>query len=167
MKTQCPHCKQEFQRKSVQKFCSAECAFWSRVEIKNPKECWEWVGGRQWQGYGEFSFEGTHHFAHRFSMLIKEGPSNLDVIHSCDNPPCCNPNHITYGTHKENMEDMCSKGRHVTKKGEEHYRARLTSAQVSDIRRLAANETKTKIASLFGVGRTTISAIVNNRNWRI
>jgi hypothetical protein len=38
-------------------------------------------------------------------------PPGLLVCHSCDNPPCCNPNHFFLGTALDNNGDAKRKGR--------------------------------------------------------
>jgi len=55
--------------------------------------------------------------AHRISYSITRGaiPPGMVLRHSCDNPQCVNPDHLTPGTHKENMRDIVDRGRHWTK----------------------------------------------------
>lgn len=40
-------------------------------------------------------------------------PAGMIVMHTCDNPPCCNPSHLVLGTQAENLADMRAKGRGV------------------------------------------------------
>lgn len=55
----------------------------------------------------------------------------------------------------------------LLRKGESHYAAKLTAADVALVRlRLSAGETQASIASDFGVERTTISAIKTGATWR-
>lgn len=35
----------------------------------------------------------------------------LSLLHSCDNRKCCNVDHLSLGTHSQNMLDMITKGR--------------------------------------------------------
>ena len=92
-----------------------EEAFWSRVKIAGPDECWEWQGKRQKKGYGQLPFTSwENRKAHRYSYYLnidKNFDRSLDVCHSCDNPPCVNPNHLWLGTRKDNLKDMLTKGR--------------------------------------------------------
>jgi hypothetical protein len=57
--------------------------------------------------------DGSRMPAHRFAWLAYKGriPTNLWVLHTCDNPPCVNPDHLFVGTHQDNMRDMKDKGR--------------------------------------------------------
>lgn len=85
--------------------------FWSRVE-KGPA-CWEWVGGRNADGYGEVRADGRMQKAHRVSWALAHGPipPGMHVCHTCDNPPCVNPEHLFLGTNRANMRDRQAKGR--------------------------------------------------------
>jgi HNH endonuclease len=40
-----------------------------------------------------------------------ETPAGLVVMHECDRPGCCNPDHLDIGTQAENQADMAAKGR--------------------------------------------------------
>ena len=54
-----------------------------------------------------------HSWAYANEVAIDNIPEGMWVLHSCDNPPCVNPNHLRIGTPKENNEDMMSRGRQV------------------------------------------------------
>lgn len=49
--------------------------------------------------------------------------------------------------------------------GEKSGTAKLTAAQVAEIRGLIKSEVNREIAERFGVSRSTISAIANRQNW--
>lgn len=79
--------------------------------------CWEWRGATRGNGYGALSLSRygldeapVHRLMYeRFIGLIPDG---LIIRHKCDNPPCCNPDHLEVGTHWDNMQDMVERGRH-------------------------------------------------------
>lgn len=76
--------------------------------------CWLWTGSFFANGYGRFKEIGvTGQKAHRRSYEIHKGkiPEGMYVCHSCDNPPCVNPDHLWLGTNSDNMKDMVRKGR--------------------------------------------------------
>src|SRR5437773_859033 len=87
--------------------------FWGKVQITGPNECWPWTARCLPRGYGQFSVKGTSYFASRicYYIIYHRDPSNENVCHSCDNPPCCNPRHLWKGTQKDNIADCIRKGR--------------------------------------------------------
>jgi len=90
--------------------------FWSKVDVKEPSECWEWQASINKNGYGAFKFDGWMRPASRISWLITNGeiPEGMSVCHKCDNRSCVNPSHLFLGTHQDNMDDMNRKGRYVS-----------------------------------------------------
>lgn len=115
---------QSFAKFQKRRFCSVECynstistqetAEWimSRV-TKVGNGCWVWNGSKTLKGYGRTNFQGRKSHAHRVSYKIFHGPipEGLVIMHSCDNPPCCNPAHLSAGTHRDNVHDAIAKGR--------------------------------------------------------
>lgn len=76
--------------------------------------CWEWSGPRTENGYGSVKVGqaySTTTAAHRLSYEVHHGPipPGLEICHTCDNPPCMNPDHLWAGTHLENMQDRSAK----------------------------------------------------------
>ncbi|MFD5425234.1 HNH endonuclease signature motif containing protein [Streptomyces sp. NPDC127084] len=85
-----------------------------RVDKDGAGGCWIWTAARGDHGYGTLQGDdGRTVGAHRFSYELHHGPipEGLLVMHSCDNPPCVNPDHLSVGTHADNMRDMATKGR--------------------------------------------------------
>jgi hypothetical protein len=81
--------------------------------ISTSEGCWEWTGPKNNRGYGYFRVSPKTWLTHRLShSLFKDQISTGNVImHSCDNPGCVNPAHLSQGTHHENMLDCVAKGR--------------------------------------------------------
>lgn len=109
--------------------------FWRSVSMRGDDECWPWTGYVNEDGYGEFFFVGKMRGAHELAVTFTTGEvkdPGLDTCHSCDNPPCCNPRHLRFGTRLENVADMIERGRMRT--GSRHPFAKLTEAMVVEIR---------------------------------
>lgn len=88
--------------------------FWSRVDKSGgPDACWPFTGSRNEDGYGTQQWEGKVHKASRLALLFTEGESEGRPFscHKCDNPPCCNPKHLYWGTPSDNMKDAWARGR--------------------------------------------------------
>ena len=90
--------------------------FWNRVEKSDG--CWAWTGDKHPFGYGVIAIIVNRHrtriLAHRYSFMLHNGPIHRTdvVMHSCDNPSCVNPAHLSVGTQKDNIQDMMRKKRH-------------------------------------------------------
>jgi hypothetical protein len=84
------------------------------VMIPDPEACWEWQGALDTDGYGVFDLNGQSRPAHKVAYELKVGPVYFGevLLHSCDNPCCCNYHHLSKGTQADNMQDMVAKGRH-------------------------------------------------------
>lgn len=88
--------------------------FTSKVLVSpNPDECWPWLAAKAGGGYGVVRIDGVIHKAHRlaYELCIGPIPPGMVVMHTCDNPPCCNPSHLRLGTQRDNVLDMVAKGR--------------------------------------------------------
>ena len=86
-------------------------------------------------------------------------------MHACDNPPCCNPSHLSLGSNAANVADKVSKGRQTS--GEKHATSKLTLVQVEAIRlRLNEGESTVEIGRALGIPRQTINDIRAGRTWR-
>jgi hypothetical protein len=85
-----------------------------KVIIDSVTDCWNFTGGKNNIGYGMIRDDKKMRTAHRVSYEEHKGPIpiGLCVMHSCDNTLCCNPQHLSLGTHKDNTRDMMNKNRH-------------------------------------------------------
>lgn len=77
-------------------------------------ECLEWQGSKSPKGYGKFKIGRKNTYAHRYAYSAFKGPlePGKQVMHTCDNPSCCNPEHLRQGTNQDNVDDKMNKGRH-------------------------------------------------------
>lgn len=131
--------------------------------------CEEWQGQRDHHGYGRVrgpSKDGRLR-AHRVAWERVYGPipQGLEVLHRCDNPPCCRVEHLFLGTRRDNHQDKVNKGRQA--KGEAHPLTKLTEEQaVFAMARLLIGETGISIANQFGVDKTTIEHLWRGDTWR-
>jgi len=147
--------------------------FWEKVHKQDGDDaCWLWTAALYSNGYGHFTISKTEHvLAHRYSYLLANGTIDptLKVLHSCDDPKCVNPSHLSQGTQQKNMADMHERqrGRKNYVRGEKAPSAKLSAEQTREIRERygKGGVTYAELAAEFGVAKTTIGALVRGQTW--
>ena len=139
--------------------------FFSRIVPEPNSGCWLWDGFCTHQGYGRMSVGRRSIGAHRVSYALHRGnPGSAHVCHSCDVPPCVNPDHLWLGTNKQNMVDASAKGRIAH--GVRSATAKLRECDVVEMRRMrAAGATYRGIAKAFGVVHGTARHACVGKFW--
>jgi len=134
-----------------------------RTKVDPRTGCWEWQGHRNSQGYGTGKFPGGSILAHRQAYMTFVGPvaQGLCVLHRCDNPACCNPEHLFLGTRDQNMADRNGKLRQAW--GGRIHSAILDEEAVREIRRVRNDR---YFAEKYGVAQITIYQARVGITWR-
>lgn len=144
--------------------------FWSKVSnYGDPDKCWEWQASKTPQGYGHFPLGRTIQIASRIAWEISRGDvPQLHVLHSCDNPSCCNPDHLFLGTNHQNVLDSVNKHRRAPKRGEMNGRHKINAEQAQEIRKRYAqdNTLQKDLAIEYGISQVQIGHIVHGKAWR-
>lgn len=147
--------------------------FWSHVDVRGPEECWPWLASRRPTGYGAVNRGGTMTKAHRVAFEKAYGYWPEVVRHRCDNPPCCNPNHLQAGTHADNVRDMHERGRYAGDRrqfarGESHGMAKLTHRKVDTMRALfgVGRFTRMELAQIYDVSYEHVCKIIKGRHFK-
>lgn len=102
---------------------------------------------------------------------LHNGPiqSHLVVRHRCDNPSCIEISHLETGTQFDNVRDAWERNRAHGNIGEANGRAKLTEAQVLNIRSLYKPKCRTHgaaaLARNMGVHPDVILDAVHRRTW--
>lgn len=128
--------------------------------------CWNWQLSLNDKGYGSFYFPprnciGAHTAAWE---LLRGSRKGLFVLHHCDNPRCCNPEHLYLGTQADNVRDRDLRKRRAPPIGSKNGRANLTEAEVLLIR--ADTRWPRFIAQDWRVPISTIKKILYRLTWK-
>lgn len=90
-----------------------------------------------------------------------EIPNGSVVMHSCDNPSCINPEHLSIGSTKDNQMDKVNKGRQA--RGKSNGKARLTEVDVLSIRE--DQRSIKEISQSYGVTIQHVHGIKRKKTW--
>lgn len=126
-------------------------------KINKDTGCWDWLRYKNKGGYGRGRYLGKICLAHRssYEYHVEPIPKGMLVCHTCDNPPCINPEHLFLGTSKDNAIDMIKKGRNNYK---------VTKKEVLEIRKLHKEKIfkVSQLASLYFISQSHTYKIINN-----
>ncbi len=135
-------------------------------------KCINHPGGMFPSGYGAKWWRGATRKAHRVAYCQAHGllPGDIEGViirHKCDNRACVNPDHLEPGSHADNMRDMVERRRSA--RGTRNSKAKLTTEQVAEIRRLFVPQSteygSVALSRLYGVSNSTINRIVRGLYW--
>ena len=157
----------------INRNCGIEAMRLFLEDLPKDGACMPWPFWKRPDGYGLVNFAGKRWRAHRLSFTIAKGPipEGMDVLHKCDNPPCCRPDHLFVGTDIDNHRDRISKGRpcqgpRPDMRGERHMNAKLTEAEVVQVRIMRSKGcTQVELAKTFNTTQANISLIVKRKTW--
>jgi len=79
--------------------------FFDKVVFYSDSTCWEWIGAKRRDGYGNFMINGKMIQAHRYSYELYNGTliQGLVIDHLCRHTSCVNPDHLDQISRKENV----------------------------------------------------------------
>ena len=150
---------------------------WSKVDKRDEDECWKWKGYKNDEGYGRTWINDKGYYAHRviYSLVYPNSinlnaPSSTDetgfLLHTCDNPACCNPKHLWIGSHWDNMADKVKKGRSADFSGDKGPRCKLTMEQAMQIRELRkAGISAKELAKQFEISLSSMKSLLANKSY--
>lgn len=152
----------QYPKRTCSRTCASKLSYKGRNEptlyqVDAATRCWNWTGSLNRTGYaGSYrDTDGIHKNRHRMYFERRHGklPAGVQLDHLCRNRRCVNPDHLEPVTPGENSRRGAA--------------AKLTHADVDVVRqKIAAGESQSKIARLFGVCQATISHIASGRSWR-
>ena len=150
----------------------------SKVDKKGEDDCWNWLGYKNKQGYGRTWINDHGYYAHRVifnlafpNTITLNAPESTDdsgfLLHTCDNPSCCNPKHLFVGTHADNMADKVAKGRSPDFSGDKGPRAKLNMTQAREARQLRKDGIPTReLAKRFGISLPSMKTLLAGKSYK-
>lgn len=154
-----------------------EMRFWAMVDRSG--DCWLWTGFVKPNGYGQFrvygtaTTNGTDH-VHRIALMLRLNRAlnpgeQANHQRDCPNRHCVR--HVYSGTQSQNLLDATANGHRMARntKGEKHPRAKLTEAQVLEIRALWQPRRRglaKLLAERYGICPGYVGHVARGTTWR-
>lgn len=186
-----PRTNENAKRFASKLFCSNKCSavskhdpiekrLWESVKI-DANGCWNWQKFRCPKGYGRISYNGKGWQAHRVAYVLTHGVELTEtdfICHTCDNPPCINPDHLFLGNVKLNAEDMVKKGRNKNlykAHGSNHVNSIFIESEVIEIRKignylmskgLRIGQASYRMSKSYLKHYKTIQSILERKSWK-
>lgn len=131
-------------------------------------DCLQWPFARDGNGYGRVKREGRMVGVPRLVCEEERGPPPTfehEAAHSCGkgHEGCVNRHHLSWKTVIENKADMIGHGTRI--RGERHRKAKLTEADVLEIRSIRDRLSRREIAEKFGIGIAQVRRIITAESW--
>lgn len=151
----------------IDKLFKADPKFAARLR-RRANGCLEWTGFCDPVGrYGRVKRGRKNFWTHRYAFQLANGRAPIgNVLHTCDNPPCCEPSHLREGNAKQNMQEAVARGRMAS--GERVGGAVMTRTKVRELRRLlaAGDHSQAELGEMFGISQPAVSKIKRGLTWR-
>lgn len=145
--------------------------FVSKVDVSSGIDgCHPYTSGHRTRNaldYGGFWLDGRTELAHRVAWRIAFGdiPAGQQIRHTCDFPPCCNPQHLLLGDARANAKDREEHGGGV-RRGTDHHNAKMSETTVRRARALRLRGWSWhRIATKLKVSRSTVSRAATGETW--
>ena len=150
---------------------------WSKVDKKGENDCWMWLGYKNKEGYGRTWINDRGYYAHRVifdlaypnTITLNAPESTSDsgfLLHTCDNPSCCNPKHLFVGTHADNMADKVAKNRSPDFSGGKGPRCKLSMSQAQEIRKLRKQGVSAReLAKQYGISLPSVKTLLADKSY--
>lgn len=147
-------------------------------------DCWIYTGESRYKNdknrYSIIRGNGKNHRVHRLMWELENGPipEGLLLLHKCDFPPCCRPDHLTPGTQQDNMRDMIAKGRGADMKEVSKYRASNSGERNGRVRHsweivrairaeyATGDFSMTDLAAKYETHASSICQMINRKIWK-
>lgn len=145
------------------------------VDVRGPDDCWDWLAPVNNGGYGYFWDKSSKSvvLAHRRAWERVNGaiPHGASILHSCDNPACCNPAHLRCGDAKANAQDVKDRNRdgrwyESKNSGRSHPLAKLSQSDIGGILTMRVNgATYASIGERYGISFQQAQKICTGKSW--
>jgi hypothetical protein len=160
---------------------------WSKIPKRRWNQCWPWAAKSSLpSGYGLLTLKsGKQIVASRLVCFLAHGSAPEGkpfALHSCDNPACCNPRHLRWGSSRDNARDAIERGRNSppprnvswmvrfpdrVRRGADAARAKLNDELVLQLmQKRAAGASLSVLAAEFGIDKSVVADISKGQCWR-